>query len=478
MEKKQEFTSGHQQWLTFDPIVIVRDVLRQWLLIIVVAVFLGVSAFIFTDRQYSPVYESSATLVITNHSSFNTVYDNIDATSSLAAVFSEILNSSVLKKKILEQLDAGQINASIFSSVVEESNLLTLSVQSNDPRTAFLVIRAIIENHEIVTYDIIGDIALEVLQYPEVPTVPVNSSNVWRIMNLVMMITAAGMCGGLACLSVFRDTIRSRAEAERKLNCWCLGEIHHERRFHSIRDFIRRREKSILITKPETGFRYVSTLGRLCRRVEQHMRSGKVLMITSVVANEGKSTVAVNIALTMAKKRSRVLLIDCDFRKPECRQILGVSRSEFCINDVINGSASLESAIVTDRLSRLHILFAQKVSGDAAGDIINSNGLKDLIRQAREKFDFVVIDLPPMAVATDSECIMEYADASLLVVRQNEVGTSAVNQAISVLHKGRAHLLGCVLNNVYSSILTTGEGYSVGYGRSYGRYNHSGQNGA
>lgn len=478
MENKQEFQTGDQGLLPFDPIVIVRDVLRKWFLILVVAVCVGVAAFVLVDRQYTPVYESSATLVITTHSSFTTVYDNINSTTSLASVFSEILNSSVLRKKILEQLQMTNFSGKIVSSVIDQTNLLTLKVQSNDPRTSFMVIQAIIENHEIVTYDVMGNIAIEVLQYPQVPAAPINSNNAWGAMS-VMIVAAIGACAVLAFLSVFRDTIRSRTEAERKLDCWCLGEIHHERKFKSLRDLFRRRKKSILITKPETGFRYVSTIGRLCRRVEQHMHNGKVLMVTSVMENEGKSTVAVNLALSMAKKHEKVLLIDCDLHKPACRKILEAPRAEYCVNDVIAGTAALEDAVVTDRLSRLNLLYAKKVDGTVAGDIINSGGLKTMLRQARELYDFIVIDLPPMSVTTDSEYIMEYADASLLVVRQNEVSAGAVNQAISVLQNGRARLLGCVLNNVYVSFLTTGEGYDGGYGsRGYGHYGKYGHYGA
>ncbi len=476
MDKKQ--TYSFEQGLLFDPVVTVRDVARKWFLILVLTVFIGVAAFILADQLYVPRYESSATLVITTHTSFTTVYDNIDSASSLASVFSEILNSSVMRKRILEAMNMTDFSGTINASCVEQTNLLSLKVCSSDPRTAFMVIQTIIKNHEIITYEVLGDIAVEVLQYPVVPTAPVNPSDMWTVMRRAMILAVIGVSAAFALLSVFRDTVRSRLEAEKKLECWCLGEIHHERKTKSIRDLFSRRKSGILVTKPEISFRYVSTLNRLSRRVRQHMRGGNVLAVTSVAENEGKTTVAANLALSMAQKWGKVLLIDCDLRKPACHTIMEVAKPKRYINDVLAGKAEVADAVMTDRLSGLRVLYAKKVAGTAAGDILNSEGLKTLIRQVREEYDFVVIDLPPMSVAADSEYVAEYADASLLVVRQNGIGAAEANRAISVLENVNARLLGCVLNNVYSSFITSGEGYGGSYStRGYGSYGKYGKYG-
>lgn len=479
MEKKQHYF--FEQGLLFDPVVIIRDVTRRWFLVLAAMIVVGVAAFILADRLYTPMYESSATLVITTHTSFTTVYDNIDSASSLASVFSEILNSSVMKKNILKELNMTEFSGSISAACVDATNLMTLKVRAEDPRTAFLVIRALIENHEIVTYDVVGDISVEVLQYPVVATAPANTSNAWRVMKLAMMLAFFGACAVLAMQSLLRDTVRSRTEAEKKLNCWCLGEIHHERKAKSIQDVINRRKSSILVTKPETSFQYVTSLGKLSHRVRQHMHGGKILAVTSVAENEGKTTVAANLALTMAQKQRKVLLIDCDLRKPACHTIMGQPLPELCISDVVTGNAALRDAVVADRLSGLWALYAKKTTDTTAEDILYSAGLKTLLQQAREEYDFVVIDLPPMSVATDSEYVAEYADASLLVVRQNGVTAPDLNHAISVLENVHARLLGCVLNNVHSSFFTSGEGYSTGYGSrgysrngKYGKYGYYG----
>ena len=99
-----------------------------------------------------------------------------------------------------------------------------------------------------------------------------------------------------------------------------------------------------------------------------------------------------------------------------------------------------------------------------------------MLEQARKEFDYVVIDMAPMSVVSDTEAVMELSDASLLVVRQNGVRSLDLNRAINDLQRGKAKLLGCVLNNVYSMDILSGEGYGTGYGRygGYGKYGRYG----
>ena len=99
--------------------------------------------------------------------------------------------------------------------------------------------------------------------------------------------------------------------------------------------------------------------------------------------------------------------------------------------------------------------------------------MKDLLDWARKEFDFVVLDLPPMSVVSDAETVADHADASLLVVRQNDVRTAGINRAVADLEGTKAKLLGCVLNDIRTTFISSGQGYRYGsYGgySSYSRY--------
>ncbi len=469
MDTTQQQQNNRRDLLPFDPIVILFDVLRQWFLVVTVVLIVAVAAYIVRDSSYRPVYRANATLVVTTRSSYSSIYNNIDSTSSLASVFTEILNSSLLRSKVLEEAGLSHFGGRISATMITNTNLLNLRVEDQDPRAAFLVIKAIIENHEIVTYSVIGDIVVEVLQVPTVPTVPVNRDDAVQVMIRAAQIAGIASCLLLALLSYRRDAVRSRSEAERKLDCWCLGEIHHENKYKTLADYFRRRKKGILITKPETGFQYVSTISKLRQRVVQHMHSGSVLIVTSVMENEGKSTVAANLALDLAKKHGNVLLLDCDLHKPAAHKLLELPDDSKTLVDVLSGGTPIQDAVFQEKICGLDVIPAKKTNNRVASELITSEALKQLVQVLRQQYRYIVIDLPPMSVSTDTECVMDLADASLLVVRQNQCSASALNRAIATLQKDKVKLLGCVLNNVYTTFLSSGEGYTATYGR-YGHY--------
>ncbi len=472
MDTNSQQQMKQQDLLSFDPVVIILDVLKQWLLVVIVVAVVAVGAFILRDSSYQPVYQSNATLVVTTRSSYSSVYKNIDSTNTLASVFTEILNSSLLRAKVLEEAGISSFGGRISASVVSNTNLLTLRVEDKNPRTAFLVMKAVIENHEVVTYNVIGDIVIEVLQTPKVPTAPVNRDDTMQFTVRAAAISGIAVCLLLAFLSFRRDAVRSRSEAERKLDCWCLGEIRHENKYKTLRDCLKHRKKGILITRPDTGFQYVSMISKLRQRVVQHMHGGRVLIVTSVMENEGKSTVAANLALELARKQGKVLLLDCDLHKPAVHKLLDLEPGLPAIQDVLTGAGKLQDSIVEEKHYGLHILPARKANNKLASELITSNGLKELLQVLRQHYRYIVVDMPPMSVSTDTECVMELADDSLLVVRQNQCTAPVLNRAISALQDGRAKLLGCVINDVYSTFLSTGAGYDAGYGRydQYSRY--------
>lgn len=469
MENKNENHNAGAGLLSFDPTVLVLDVARRWLLIVLAVLTVGVGTYIYKDVSYKPMYQSNISYVTYTRNSNSTVYTNLSSASNVASVFSELLNSSVLRKTIQQESGIGAFDGTIDAQVVPETNLLTVTVTASSPRSAFLMAQAIVDHHETVTYKVVENVSLEVLRSPTVPSAPSNYADASGAMKKMMVLAAGAMIALLAFLSYSKDTVRSGKEVSAKLDCKYLGDIPHENKYKTLVSRIRHKKTSILITNPITSFRFVETIRKLCSRVEYHMHDSKVLMVTSLLENEGKSTVAVNLALAMAQRHENVLLIDCDLRKPACYAVLEQKNVTHGLYEVLTGKCRLSDALIQDKKSNLCMLLEKRVAKNS-GDLLASENMRRLLQWARSNFDYVVLDLPPMAEVSDAESVMELADASLLVIRQNAAGTAAINKAVSVLGGGKAKLLGCVLNNVYSSALSSGQGYGYGYGYGYGRY--------
>lgn len=479
-ENKNQQREAPISLLSYDPIILLRDVLRRWYLIVAAALIVGMGAYTATELTYVPRYTTTTTFVVTMQESSSSVYQNLSATTSLATTFSEIINSSILRKTVTEELGIDSFQGVIDASAVAETNLLTMQVTDQNPRTAFLATKAIIEHHSEVSRKVIGNTVLEVLQQPTVPTAPSNPMMAGSNGKKAAAIAAAAMFVLLVILAFMRDSVRSSEEAAEKLDCRVLAEIDHERKYRTLWAAIRRKKTSILITNPLTSFSFTEKVRTLRRKLEQHMpEGGKIVMVTSVLENEGKSTVAVNLALSMAQKHKRVLLLDCDMRKPACGKILGVS-GDFGVLDVLKGTVTLENAVTEYPENKSLHLLAESRAVRNSTKLVSSGAMANLIQTARAQYDVIILDTPPMSAGSDAEALGDLADGALLVVRQNQARTGVLVGALEVLQATKAKVLGCVLNDCHSSPITDQGSYGYGYGTygHYGKYGKYGKYGA
>ena len=477
MEQKE--TKHTQDWgfLKFDPIILVRDVAKRWLLILLVVLTACMGAYVYGTASYEPQYQTTFTYVTYNKNSSSTIYSNLSAANMVAGVFEELLNSSLLRDTILHKSGLNSFEGTITAQVITETNLLTVTVTGKDPRSVFLMAQAIVDYHALVTYQVVDNVSLELLRAPSVPMAPSNISAAGRLTKIALVLSLAGMVALTAYLSFMRDTVRSGREARSKLDCNYLGDVPHERRYKTLMARLRLKPTNILVTNPVTSFRFVETFRKLASRVEYQMHGKQVVMVTSLLENEGKSTVAVNMAMSMALKHEKVLLIDCDLRKPACCELVEQQEVACGLRAVLENSVDPASAVLEDKKSGLHMLLETQGT-QASDDYLVSPAMAKLLKWARAQYDLVVLDLPPMALVSDAEGMMDLADCSVLVVRQNQAKANGINKAIATLEGGKAKLLGCVLNDAYSSGFSGG-GYGYGYGKygRYGRYGHYGKYG-
>ena len=248
----QNENSNAQDWgfLKFDPIVLVRDVARRWALILLVVLVAGMGTYAYATVSYRPQYSASFTYVTYTRSSSASVYSNLSSATAVASVFEELLNSSLLQGKILAASGLDVFDGTITAQVVPETNLLNVTVAGHNPRSVFLVARAIVENHESVTYQVVDNVSLELLRSPSVPMTPNNVSGAASLAKQAVLLAAIAVVALLSYVSYHRDTVRSIREAKSKLDCSCIGEVPHERKYRNLNAFLKRKQINILVTNP------------------------------------------------------------------------------------------------------------------------------------------------------------------------------------------------------------------------------------
>ena len=187
-------------------------------------------------------------------------------------------------------------------------------------------------------------------------------------------------------------------------------------------------------------------------------------MITSTVENEGKSTVAANLALSLARSHYKVLLIDGDLKKPAVHKIFSITK-DTTINRYFSKEATWQSQVNFLENYQLSVLCAdQDLNLD---EKVLETQLAQLIKEAKSQFDYIIIDAAPTLGLDEPLVINRLVDASFLVVKQNEATISHINEVISRLVQAKNNLIGCIYN---ASIYEMNQGNMV-YGYRYG-YNH------
>ena len=174
----------------------------------------------------------------------------------------------------------------------------------------------------------------------------------------------------------------------------------------------------------------------------------KVIMVTSSEPGEGKSTTSGNLALCLAQGDKKVILIDCDLRKPSLHKKFKVSNL-VGLSDVIVGKEDLIPALHKYN-NNLLILTSGKIPPNPS-EMLSSKAMVNLLEDLKTKFDYIVLDTPPVQAVTDSQILSTKADGTILVVRAEKTKKDSVQNAIGLLKKVNANIIGTVLNGVDNS---------------------------
>jgi succinoglycan biosynthesis transport protein ExoP len=191
----------------------------------------------------------------------------------------------------------------------------------------------------------------------------------------------------------------------------------------------------------------------------------KVIMITSGQPGEGKTTTAINTAISLAQLGASVLVIDCDLRKPSAHKVLGVTENTRGLSTYLSRNVSIDDCIQRLPIANLSLLPCGPIPPNPA-EMISSLKMRELLLGLREHYDHIIIDSPPLLKVTDPVILSTMVDGVILVVHGGKSTRDAVRRTRHELAIAGAKVFGVVLNNV-----NAGQGEADGYyGSYYGEY--------
>ena len=194
----------------------------------------------------------------------------------------------------------------------------------------------------------------------------------------------------------------------------------------------------------------------------------KVIALTSVGQNEGKTVLALHLGRSLSELGKRVLVIDADMRKSVMAGRNSSSKEVKGLSEVITGQGTVQDCLYATQYKNLYVMFAGKYPPNPV-ELLNTPHFDSLLNSAREAYDYIIIDTPPLGMVIDAAVIAAKCDGAILVIGSTNIKYHHAQEVIEQLKKANCNVLGAVLNNAERKKKAYYR-YKHGYGYGYGYY--------
>ena len=460
--------------ISIDYYSILKDLIRNFW-VVLLSLLIGVMGiYIAEGSVYKPEYTATATVVVNAKGSSSNALSMYGISSEMAEVFSKVFSEPTMKKAAAEYLGLERFDGSVKAAVLTDTNFINISVVSDGPRKSYELLNAILQVYPTISEEVFENSVITILKHPSMPSSPSSQGLQGGKLKILLLIAVISM-GAIVALSVFRDTVKNEREFKDKINAKLLGCIPFEMKNKTIKEFLSKKKKGLLIDgNAFISTRFIESFNRVVAKIE-HLKSrdgSKVFAVTSFAENEGKSTVSANLALSLARKGNRVLLMDMDGKKPAMYKIFDCSYVENAeLGSLFNGEISRKDYKLR-RYKKTKLYLAINTRAYASSyKWIESGTVKRTIKALKGMVDYIIIDTAPLSVDSSVNEIIKMADKTILVVKTDIVESSTINDAILTITEVGDNLAGCILNETHPDVFMaafTGAGDEGKYSR--GKY--------
>ncbi|WP_088942555.1 polysaccharide biosynthesis tyrosine autokinase [Rhodococcus sp. 1168] len=441
------------------------QILRTRWMIIVVTVAVAILGALAASLLTTPTYQSCSRVFVSTSggSTVGESYQGNLFAQQRVASYSELVTGETLAARTIDELGLtgvtpAELAAKVTATSTPDTVLLDTCVVDANPGTARDIANSLGTQlttlvRELETPEDGGAPAssVRVVEQAQESASPVSPKTT---RNLALG-AAVGLLLGIA-LAVLRDrldnTIKTRKKLEAAANTALVGTIPYDKAF----------KDSAIVSFGAThsvsaeGFRELRTNLQFLE-VDHPPR---VIVVTSAVPAEGKTTVAVNLALALAEAGHRVVLVEGDLRRPRVSKYLGLIGS-VGLSTVLAGQADITDVIQPSSYEGLDVLASGPLPPNPS-ELLGSEASRRVIEELRSRFDYVIIDGAPLLPVTDSALLTTHSDGALIVARFGHTSESEVSRAVGNLETIGAHVLGAVFT-MMPLTRKGGDGYSYYY---------------
>lgn len=470
---------------------------RLWL-VILVPILCAVIALVGTVYLITPQYQSSAMFYV-NNTSISVGGADLSISSGDLIASQNLVNSYIVILKTRTTLNdvidyAGvdrtyaELKEMITAEAVNDTEIFKIVVTSPDPEEAEQIANAITQILPKRISSIIEGSSAKVVDTAVIasaPSSPSHSKNaiVGFALGLVLI------CGAIVLYEIFDVTIRTEEDVQRNSSYPLLaavpdmsapskGGYGYGKYSKSSRPASAVLGDGKILTGSSLSFAASEAYKLLRTKVQFSFTDDSachVIGVSSALTGEGKSLTSANLAASLAQLNERVLLIDCDMRRPSLNKKLGLKKAKG-LSNYLTGQVRLEEVIQAMSTgmngTSYHVLAAGRIPPNPI-ELLDSAKMNKLIKRMRDCYDYVILDLPPVSEVSDALVASKLTDGMLVVVRENYCNRPALKSTIKQLEFVGSRILGIVLNCDADNGSSYGKKYKYGSKRYYSAYEES-----
>lgn len=437
---------------------------RRWRVVMATFIIALAVAGVVT-LQATPQYESSTRLFVstTSESDTGAAYTgNLFATQRVAS-YADLVGSRQLADQVEESIDGAEaaedLTELVTATVVPETVILEITAIHPDAEVAAGIAQAYAEQ--------LQDLVRE-LETPQGKSMPLIKATIvddaeisddavspQPLRNLALAAVLGLLLGvGLAVARELLDTSLSTSDD--------IGDVTDAPILGNIATDEAANLAPIEVLSSATPWAEAFRVLRTNMQYVEVDEEQKVIVMTSSLPGEGKTTTAINLALTTAMAGQRVVLVEADLRRPLIAQRLQLDGAVGTTN-VLIGKVSLVDALQEYGSSALQVLASGPIPPNPS-ELLQSHAMEALLTDLRGKFDVIIVDAPPLLPVTDAALVAAQADGAVIVIRHGRTTRDQLQHSIERLEAVDAKALGVVINQAPSRKNRTGYGYGYGYG--------------